>query len=354
MKHTLIPLVFLSLAPMLVSQVIEFAQSDANADGFVELDELQNANLEALDQADEDIDRRLSEKEFTAYQRAVKSLSEAKQNIPDGIRAIFDIPYVGNGHYRQKLDVYLPAETGKAAPLPLVIWIHGGGWRKGNKLNIPRQLSLIEQGFAVASINYRLSHHATFPAQIHDCKAAIRYLRKHAADYGLDPTRFGVWGSSAGGHLVALVGTSGDVRRLEGNLGATDASSRVQAVCDFFGPTDFTKLANRPPNPNIKSTDPLMQPIPRLLGGTVQDKPKLAKQASPVTYVSSDDPPFLIMQGNADPLVPWQQSQLLHQLLERAGVDSTLVIVDGAGHGFFKEPHQLELVQEFFKQHLIK
>src|SRR5262249_12628746 len=145
-----------------------------------------------------------------------------------------DLPYVTGGHQRQTLDLYLPSAE---QPVPLIIWIHGGAWRVGSKEDdLP--LDYLAQGCAVASINYRLSQHALFPAQIEDCKAAVRWLRANATRFKLDPQRFGAWGPSAGGHLAALLGTTGAVRAFE--VGANlVVSSRVQAVVDYFGPTDF-------------------------------------------------------------------------------------------------------------------
>ena len=147
-----------------------------------------------------------------------------------------DLVYARAGAKDLLLDLYLP--EGAPRPLPLVVWIHGGGWRNGAKEQTPAR-RLVERGYAVASINYRLSGEAIFPAQIHDCKAAVRWLRANAAKYGLDAGRVAAWGSSAGGHLVALLGTSGGIMELEGGLGNADQSSRVQAVVDFFGPHGF-------------------------------------------------------------------------------------------------------------------
>ncbi len=192
-----------------------------------------------------------------------------------------------------------------------MIWIHGGGWQNGNKGGGPA-LALLEQGFAVATINYRLSGDAIFPAQIHDCKAAVRHLRGKAKEYGIDPERFGVWGSSAGGHLVALVGTSGDVKELEGEVGEfTSVSSRVQAVCDWFGPTDFLKMGGR--------HDDAGSPESKLIGGPIQDNKELVAKANPITYVSADDPAFLIQHGDKDPAVPYNQSELGEVPLGEAG-----------------------------------
>ena len=154
---------------------------------------------------------------------------------PPGVKALRDLPYVENGHERQKLDLYLPEKA--TGPLPVVVWIHGGGWQAGNKDHC-RALPFVSKGFAAASINYRLSQHAKFPAQIDDCKAAIRWLRAHASQYQLDPNHIGVWGESAGGHLVALLGTTGGKEFSPPGPNAKQ-SDKVQAVCDWYGPTDF-------------------------------------------------------------------------------------------------------------------
>src|SRR5687768_12543691 len=161
--------------------------------------------------------------------------------LPAGTQTKYDLPYVENGKSSQSLDLFIPAGATADKPLPLVVWIHGGGWRQGDKARC-LALPLLAHGYAVASINYRLSGEAQFPAQIHDCKAAIRWLRANAKEHGIDADRIGVWGSSAGGHLVALLGTSGDVKELEGELGNAGVSSRVQAVCDFFGPAELSSV----------------------------------------------------------------------------------------------------------------
>src|SRR5208282_1821342 len=213
-------------------------------------------------------------------------------NVPEGTKVLRDLDYVKDGHERHKLDLYLPEKAEGA--LPVVVWIHGGGWSAGSKAGCPA-VPMVAQGSAVSSINYRLSQHATLPAQIEDCKAAIRWLRANAKTYHLDPDRIGVWGASAGGHLVALLGTTGGVKELEGNDGNLDQSSRVQAVVDWFGPTDFRNIGKQLESPN--------SPVSKLLGGPVSENKEKAEKASPVTYVGKDDPPFLIMHGDKDPLV---------------------------------------------------
>jgi|SRR5579875_487758 len=265
--------------------------------------------------------------------------------LPEGVKVLRDLAYVPGGHERQKLDLYLPKNA--AGPLPLVVWIHGGGWQAGSKESTPA-LFLLGKGYAVASINYRLSQHATFPAQIEDCKAAIRWLRAHAKEYNLDPQHVGVWGGSAGGHLVALLGTANNLKEWDTLGGNTDQSSRVQAVCDWFGPTDFTRIAVA----NQRASGP----VSRLLGGPVAENMDKAKKASPITHVSSDDPPFLIMHGADDKTVPPEQSEIFAEALKKAGVEVTLKILPGAGHGgtAFTSPESRKLIAEFFDKHLKK
>jgi acetyl esterase/lipase len=261
-----------------------------------------------------------------------------------------DIAYVKNGHERHKLDLYRPEKSNEARPL--VVWIHGGGWRNGSKTNCPA-VPLVNRGFVVASINYRLSGHAVFPAQINDCKAAIRWLRANAETYRINGDHIGVWGSSAGGHLVALLGTSGDVDDLEGDFGHADQSSRVQAVCDWFGPTDLLLMNEQAGDRGTIDHDAADSPESKLLGGPLQENADKAKRAGPITYVTSDDPPFLIVHGNQDPLVHWQQSQMLADSLKDSGCDVTLTIVPGAGHGRFRDPEITEASLRFFEKTLL-
>jgi acetyl esterase/lipase len=264
--------------------------------------------------------------------------------LPEGTKVHRDLEYVKGGHERQRLDLYLPEKADK--PLPVILWVHGGAWLTGSKDSGGPALPFVSKGYAVASINYRLSQHAKFPAQIEDCKAAIRWLRANAKTYNLDPDHIGVWGASAGGHLVALLGTSGDVPELEGKEGATDQSSRVEAVVDWFGPSDVTKMGGSHDGPD--------SPEAKLLGGPVQENKDKAARANPIAYVSKDDPPFLILHGDKDTSVPFTQSELLEEALRKAGVDVTLRPVKGAGHGGpqFSSEENRKLVEEFFDKHL--
>ena len=269
--------------------------------------------------------------------------------VPAGTTVHRDLAYVPGGHERQKLDLYLPEKS--AGPLPLVVWVHGGGWQNGSKDQcLPLRLGFTGRGYAVASLNYRLSGHAIFPAQIEDCQAAVRWLRDHAKDYGLDPERFAAWGSSAGGHLVALLGTAGDSTEFAPTP-RPKTSARVQAVCDFYGPTDLLKFAATPGYVSHAKPD---SPESKLLGGPVLELPVQAKRANPLTFVGADDPPFFILHGSADPVVPPQQSALLHAALQAAGIPSVHRAITGAKHGGpeFSTPAVTDEVDAFFRRAL--
>ena len=254
------------------------------------------------------------------------------RRLPEGVRAVRDVEYVPGGGPSRSLDLYLPTQTN--APLPLIVWIHGGAWKMGSKDFTPA-IPLTVCGFAVASINYRLSQEAPFPAQIDDCRAAVRFLRANAAKYGLDGKHIGVWGGSAGGHLVALLGTTGV------------ASNRVQCVVDWYGPTDLT------PEGPTKGHD--IDVVTQLLGGPVQEKLELARQASPLKQVTKDAAPFFIMHGDQDRTVNPEHSQLLFAALQKAGVEATLKILPGAGHGGpqFATGENRKLIEDFFRRHLM-
>lgn len=266
-------------------------------------------------------------------------------SLPEGTNVHRDVAYVEGGHALQKLDLYLPKGTG---PWPLVVYVHGGAFRAGDKARFPTEP--LELGYALTSVNYRLSGDAPAPAQIVDCKTAVRWLRANAARYRLDPERFAAWGESAGGNLVALLGTTGGVAELE--TGAhRDVSSRVQAVVDLFGPTDFLQMdAHRLPDGMVH--DAADSPESVLVRGPIQERKAEVARVNPITYVSDDDAPFLIVHGDRDPLVPHHQSELLAAALARAGVPVTFHTVKGGGHGGFTDPRVGELTRAFLAEHL--
>ena len=256
----------------------------------------------------------------------------------------------------QKLDLYLPEGEG---PFPVVISVHGGGFMMGDKADAMGTTGfdqLLAEGYAVAAVNYRLSGEAKFPAAIEDVKAATRWLRANAAEYNLDTEYFGAWGASAGGNLVALLGTSCGAADVEGaDLGNADQSSCVQAVVDWFGPTDFLQMDAQFAGTSCPQThDAADSPESQYLGAPVQDVPELAAQANPITYVTSGAPAFLIQHGTADCNVPPQQSQLLYDALTAAGATATLNLIDGAGHGGaeFSDAANMQVVIDFLNANL--
>ncbi len=280
------------------------------------------------------------------------SVGFAQTQDMDGVKVERNVLYVEGGHANQVLDIYLP-ENPSGKPLPLMIWIHGGAWMGGSHAN-PPVLYLLKEGFAVASIQHRFSSHAIWPAQSYDCKSAIRFLRSNAKKYNFDPDRFGIGGDSSGGHLAAFIGTSGDVKELEGDLGVTGVSSRVQAVVDWFGPTDFLLMKKQSAPGSMIDHDAPNSPESMLLGGAVQEKAELAKNANPLTYIDKKDPPFLIMHGDNDQLVPLGQSIVLSKALIDAGVEVTMQTIPGAAHEGqeFHSAESRQIILQFLTRHL--
>ncbi len=237
----------------------------------------------------------------------------------------------------------LPART-----LPVVVWIFGGRWQVGTpESGLPHLTRLARRGYAGAAIEYRYSSEAPFPAQLEDCKCADRFLRANAVRLHLDPDRIGVWGPSADGHLAALLGTTADRAELEGAGGWPGWSSRVQAVCDWYGPTDFLQM-DRAGSAIVH--DAPDSPESCLIGAPIQARPDLAARANPITYITGDEPPFLIMHGDRDRLVPPHQSELLYVALRAHGVDATLHLIADAGHGGpeFETEAVRQTVEAFF------
>ena len=274
-----------------------------------------------------------------------------RSRVPEGTRVDRDIVYLSIGDRNLHLDFYRPPSDEK---LPLVIWVHGGGWKSGSKNGAGPSLALLSHGFAVASVEYRLSGEAIFPAAIADCKAAVSYMRKNANKFVIDSERIGAWGSSAGGHLVSMLGTTGDDETLNLHPITREASSHVQAVCNWFGPSDFLRMNDVPGAIDHDSAD---SPESRFIGGPIQENQEIVKRANPITYISKDDPPFIHFHGTKDRLVPSGQSELFHQALRQSGVASKLELVVDGDHGFrgAKEPISsiVERSVRFFEQRLL-
>lgn len=270
-----------------------------------------------------------------------------------------NVDYVGNNNERQKMDIYVP--PGLKSPAPVIVFIHGGGWWSGGKgpENVPFFYQCYTSSFICVDINYRLSTDSVWPAQIEDCKTAIRFLKTNATVYNIDLCRFGLIGESAGGHLSSMVGTSADVKALEGlHQGSPNQTSRVQAVVDIYGPTDFLKEDGYYPAScgtgglvhEFQSFETLLLGIDRL-----SKYPALVSAANPISYITLDDPHFFIIHDEADCTVPPYQSILLDNALRAAGIPAdTLIIATGQTHGspYFKDYIRAKLYRDFFVKHL--
>lgn len=286
---------------------------------------------------------------------------------------IGEVPTDDGGAYTLHIDI--AAATAGSGPRPIVLWIHGGGWQSGtyNQINAAA-LQLRARGIHVAGTDYRLSGQAIFPAQIEDVKGAVRFLRANAAAFNIDPDRIGAWGSSAGGHLTALLATSGDVAAVEGMSGGhLEQSSRIQAAVDFFGPTDILTMnldVTTPPGSGIDH-DAEMSPESRLIGfdgpgegiGVLRanidnpsppfpEKTALARLVNPMTHLTMDDPPMLICHGTADTSVPIRQSERLFDAASAIGLNVGFVPVPGAGHGALGTTTD-QLAREFLVRKLL-
>lgn len=246
-----------------------------------------------------------------------------------------------------KLDLYLPDKPKGSG---LVVWIHGGGWHKGSKEKCFITW-LPQHGYTVASISYRLSSVAKFPAQLHDCKGAVRWLRANAGKYGYNPKRIFVAGASAGGHLTALMATTSGHKLLEGKVGGNlDRSSSVQGAIDYYGPTDFIlRSKTQPSRANEKGSV-----VYELLGGGAHEKVAAAKLASACYHVSKDDPPLLVFHGTKDRTVLLDQSQAIATAYKKAGLPIKLHIIEGASHGgnSFYSGENAKRLLEFLKSRI--
>ena len=256
-----------------------------------------------------------------------------------------DVEYARVGAQSMQLELYLP---GAGADFPLLLYIHGGAWRAGSKRDVPIA-GLVEKGFAIASVEYRLSTVAPFPANLHDIKAAIRFLRAQAVDFHLDARRFAIVGSSAGGHLAALVGVSHGHKELEGEVGAhREVSSDVQAIVSFYGASNLQTILGQSTPHGLSVRVPALQ---LLLGGQPEERPALAKLASPVAHVDAQSPPLLLLHGDADPQMPIEQSRELHAAYMKAQRPVEFVTIAGGVHGGaeFYDAGRLDLVEAFLR-----
>ena len=333
MKKIICSLLLLMLAPWATAQQASpealFKQWDKNKDGKLLPGELPQSARRNFAKVDTNKDGAIS---LGEHVRFLKRPRMAQPRQPKGVNVLRDIPYADTGNPRQMLDLILPVKRVGKEPLPVIVFIHGGGWRNGNKSSgINRVAGLVRTGrYVGVSIGYRLTGEAIWPAQIHDCKAAIRWLRGNAKKHGMDPDRIAVWGSSAGGHLVSMLGSSGGVKELEGKLGKhLGQSSRVTAVVNYYGPSALLQMDDHPGKMKHNASN---SPESLLVGAPIQEAKKKTRQVSPLTHVSEDDAPHLHVHGTKDPLVPFHQSQIYHAALKKVGVESTLITVKDGGH----------------------
>jgi len=322
----------------------QWRQLDANGDGRVALTEFPQGSRGIYSRNDLDGNGELSLEEFVDFNNDPGGAGRTP--LPENVRVIEGLPYAGTDDDRQRVDVYLPMRKSVEGPLPVIAYIHGGAWSLGSRAMARPQVSphVASGRYAAVSIGYRLSWQDTWPAQIHDVKAGIRWIRAFSDAYGFDASRICAMGSSAGGHLTAAVGTTNGVRAVEGALGShLDQSSDVQCAIDFFGPTDLTSFEHR-------QTPVTSRALVALLGGRPEDRPARAREASPLHNVDPDDPPFLIVHGTRDELVPYAASVDLDAALRRAGVPVVFQTVEGGGHGDFFSPEIVRRVRAFLER----
>jgi acetyl esterase/lipase len=321
----------LLLAPAAFAQADPFSALDANKDGKITINEVPDIARGQFKGFDGNGDGAVTREEFLA---AASGQTGGEAGKAVELSHLKDIDYVGSNNPRQKLDLVVPKQAG-AAKRPLVVLIHGGGWLSGRKEDVGDLVRLLAStgDYVAATINYRLTQEAAWPAQIHDCKAAIRFLRGNAEKYGIDPERIGVMGLSAGGQLVSVLGTGNDEPVLEGSLGGfARVSSRVQCVVNFFGPTDFLTFFGKDTTAaRLRGANMISQFLGKKSDPELKEN---ARQASAVTWVTKDDAPFLTAHGTEDNLVPLDQAEKIHAALESAKVESHLIVMQGAGHGF--------------------
>ncbi len=297
---------------------------------------------------------------FSCFQLNSQQARDFAKGSVSSSKAWIDVDYVGDGIIGHKMDVFLPVS--KDTSFPLVVTIYGSAWLSNSSksaiFNDGLGQKLLAKGYAVASLNHRSSTDAAWPAQLHDVKAAIRFIRSHAADLLIDTSFIGITGYSSGGHLSTMSGVTSNVIKtkigdlnidLEGNEG-TDLShgSHVDAVVDWFGPTDFLIMDSCG---SSFSHNDLKSPESRLIGGAIQENKANVALANPIQYINKRNPPFLIFHGTQDPLVPYCESQKLYSKMKQEGVEAEFVMIEGGKHGpgVMTEPYYDRMIDFFNK-----
>ena len=274
------------------------------------------------------------------------SVTSGSTGEPSRTEIIRDIEFASVGGQALKLDLHLPRGKPRS---PLIVWVHGGAWRSGSRKDMPLE-KLVEAGYAVASVDYRLSTEARFPAQIHDIKAAVRFLRAHAGKWKLTK-KILIAGDSAGGHLAALAGVSGGSTELEGDIGNDcGQSSGVQGIISFCGGANLTTILRQSTPHGLSVRVPALE---LLLGGQPEDVPALARLASPVFHVDRNDPPLLLLHGDQDPQMPVNQSLEMCGAYKKVNAHVQLEVVHGAVHGgpMFYDAERMSVVKKFLRRH---
>jgi acetyl esterase/lipase len=307
-------------------QAAEFDALDTNGDGQFAFEEMAPRSRPWMRLGDTNGDGGLDLAEYRAYLDQPGGVFDIP--LPENVRLDSDIAYAGSDHHRQTLDVYRPITPASGEPLPVIAYVHGGGWSLGSKLMArPQVAPHVDSGrYAAVAIGYRLTGEASHPAQIHDTKAGIRWIRANAERFGFDPARICVMGSSAGGHLVALLGTTNGSSAHAGTLGPTpELSSDVQCSIPVFGAMD---LSDRADSPSLDA----------FLAGDPESRVARAREASPLLQVDPTDPPHYMIHGTVDPLVAYSESVSIDAAFREAGVATALLTIEGGGHGDFFGP----------------
>lgn len=334
-----------SLTAERARQTAGFEALDPDGDGRLGFDEMTPATRPWMRLADRNGDAALDVDEYIAFLNQPGGDFDAP--LPESVELTADIPYAGSQHHRQQLDVLLPKTRASEGPLPVIAYVHGGGWSMGSRLMArPQVAAHVASGeYAAVAIGYRLSGEVTYPAPLHDLKAGIRWIRGNADRYGFDPDRICVMGASAGGHLTALIGTTNGSPEHAGKLGPyLSESSDVQCAIPLFGSTDLVHEAPVETGGSARRD--------AFLGGHGEPVAALARSASPILHVDASDPPFYFIHGTRDPLVPYVQSVNLDRALREANVPSALLTVEGGGHGDFFGPEISERVRRVLDHRL--